>query len=216
MSRVYYSNTELPQEVYAQLCDSSIRWRQSSDEVKLILLQVPKHLKASKDLSVDIFPDFVKCENRITKEVYFEGQLCRGIIPEQSLWEYESDTGHVTFYLKKMNLELLSRSHQHAEMWWPKLCEHHCEIQWDDYEKEYSDLPAEIMRQHAKNEEQSKLLNGLEYKERTKKEHLQECDDMRKRLRQERLHEMRTGEKLNWVDLNHGKRTKRGLMPVVS
>jgi hypothetical protein len=216
MSRVYYSNAELPQEVFVQLCDSSLRWRQSSDEIKVVLLQVPADLKAGKDLSVEISLDFVKCANNSTKEVYFEGQLCRGIIPEQSLWEYESDTGHVTFYLKKMNLELLSRAHQHAEMWWPKLCTHHCEIQWDDYEKDYSDLPPEIMQLHAKNEEQSKLLNNLEYKERLKKEHLQECDDMRKRLRQERLHEMRTGEKLSWVDLSQGKRKSKVPMPIAA
>ena len=37
-------------------------------------------------------------------------------------------------------------------MWWPKLCVHHAEIQWDDYEKDYSDLPEPIMRQHEKNE----------------------------------------------------------------
>ena len=122
----------------------------------------------------------------------------------------------MTFYLKKMNLELLSRAHQHAEMWWPKLCTHHCEIQWDDYEKDYSDLPPEIMQLHAKSEEQSKLLNNLEYKERLKKEHLQECDDMRKRLRQERLHEMRTGEKLSWVDLSQGKRKSKVPMPIAA
>mmetsp|Transcript_2366 Transcript_2366/g.5467 ORF Transcript_2366/g.5467 Transcript_2366/m.5467 type:complete len:737 (-) Transcript_2366:58-2268(-) len=193
MSRVYYSQSDLPQEVYVQLCDSSLRWRQSSDEVKIILLQVPPGLKASRDLVVEVLPDFLSCSHRNSGKVYFEGQLCRGVIPEQCLWEYEGDSGHVTFYLKKMNLELLSKSHQHAEMWWPKLCAHHSEIQWDDYEKDYSDLPSEIMKQHANREEQSKLLNDLEYKERMKKEQLQECDDLRKRLRQERLAQMRVG-----------------------
>ncbi len=193
MSRVYYNRVDLPQEVYVQLCDSSLRWRQSSDEVKIILLQVPPGLKASRDLAVDILPDLVTCSNRRSGEVYFEGQLCRGVIPEQCLWEYEGDSGHVTFYLKKMNLELLSKSHQHAEMWWPKLCVHHSEIQWDDYEKDYSDLPPEIMKQYANREEQSKLLNDMEYGERMKKEQLQECDDLRKRLRQERLARMRVG-----------------------
>lgn len=216
MSRVYYSNTDLPQEVYAQLCDSSLRWRQSSDEVKIVLLTVPPGLKASKDLVVEVLPDFVKCANKASGDVYFEGQLCRGVIPEQSLWEYDSGNGQVTFYLKKMNLELFSKSHQHAEMWWPKLCAHHCEIQWDDYEKDYSDLPPEIMRQYAKNEEQSKMLNNVEYKERLKKEHLQECDERRRRSRQERLHFFRSGERLSWVDLNQGKKANKGLIPNTS
>ncbi len=29
----------------------------------------------------------------------------------------------------------------HSEMWWPRLFRHHCDIAWDDYEKDYSDLP---------------------------------------------------------------------------
>ena len=210
MSRVYYSKTELPDEVYVELCDSSLRWRQSSDEVKIILLRVPAGLRASRDLHVQILPDYVKCATRNVArsgegEVYFEGQLCRGIIPEQSLWEYDSDNGLLTVYLKKMNLELLSTSHQHANMWWPRLCADHAEIQWDDYEKDYSDLPEPIMRQHEKNELQSKILNNLEYKERLKNESLQEADEVRRRMRQERLHEMRTGERLSWVDLSQGK-----------
>lgn len=202
MSRVYYSKSDLPDEVYAELCDGSLRWRQSSDEVKVVLLRVPRDLKASRDLRVEIHSDSVRCASARSGEVYFEGALCRGVIPEQSLWEYDRDTGEVTFHLKKMNLELLSRSHQHAEMWWPKLCAHHCEIQWDDYEKDYSDLPDPIMKQHANNEEQSKLLNNLEYKERMKREALQEGDELRKRLRQERLHEMKSGgERVSWAQL---------------
>ena len=29
----------------------------------------------------------------------------------------------------------------HSEMWWPRLFRHHGAIAWDDYEKDYSDLP---------------------------------------------------------------------------
>ena len=29
-------------------------------------------------------------------------------------------------------------------MWWPRLFTAHAEIAWDDYEKDYSDLPAEV------------------------------------------------------------------------
>jgi len=32
----------------------------------------------------------------------------------------------------------------HSEMWWPRLFTAHAEIAWDDYEKDYSDLPAEV------------------------------------------------------------------------
>lgn len=36
----------------------------------------------------------------------------------------------------------------HSEMWWPRLFTQHSEIAWDDYEKDYSDLPAEVLRRH--------------------------------------------------------------------
>jgi len=111
-------------------------------------------------------------------------------------------------YLKKMNLELLSKSHQHAEMWWPKLCKHHGDICWDDYEKDYSDLPEPIMRQYLANEAQTKLISNIEYKERLKREALQEADDLRKRQRQERLHEMRTGDFRSWVHLTRDSSPK--------
>lgn len=44
-------------------------------------------------------------------------------------------------------------------MWWPRLFIHHASsIAWDDYEKDYSDLPAHIRQVHAvqqaKDEEQ--------------------------------------------------------------
>ncbi len=36
----------------------------------------------------------------------------------------------------------------HFEMWWPRLFRHHGEIAWDDYEKDYSDLPEEVLSKH--------------------------------------------------------------------
>lgn len=33
-------------------------------------------------------------------------------------------------------------------MWWPRLFRHHGEIAWDDYEKDYSDLPREVLMPH--------------------------------------------------------------------
>ena len=99
-------------------------------------------------------------------------------------------------------------------MWWPKLCVDHTEIQWDDYEKDYSDLPDPIMRQYQKNELQTKVLNQIEYDERMRNEALQERDELRKRQRQERLHEMKTGHKICWVDLMRGKKSNKGIASV--
>jgi hypothetical protein len=36
----------------------------------------------------------------------------------------------------------------HSEMWWPRLFKAHGEIAWDDYEKDYSDLPEEVLQRH--------------------------------------------------------------------
>lgn len=33
-------------------------------------------------------------------------------------------------------------------MWWPRLFRCHGEIAWDDYEKDYSDLPEEVLARH--------------------------------------------------------------------
>lgn len=40
------------------------------------------------------------------------------------------------------------RHWMHSEMWWPKLLRQHAEIAWDDYEKDYSDLPEEVLQRH--------------------------------------------------------------------
>ena len=36
------------------------------------------------------------------------------------------------------------REWQHSETWWPRLFQHHQAIQWDDYDKDYSDLPLQV------------------------------------------------------------------------
>ena len=33
-------------------------------------------------------------------------------------------------------------------MWWPRLLEGHPDLSWDDYEKDYSDLPPAVLRQY--------------------------------------------------------------------
>lgn len=33
-------------------------------------------------------------------------------------------------------------------MWWPRLLKAHASIAWDDYEKDYSDLPEEVLQRH--------------------------------------------------------------------
>ena len=41
LHRVYYSSSEKPEEVWAELADGSCRWRQTGSEIKIICLKVP-------------------------------------------------------------------------------------------------------------------------------------------------------------------------------
>lgn len=36
----------------------------------------------------------------------------------------------------------------HSEMWWPRLFVGGPAIEWDDYEKDYSDLPPPVLAAH--------------------------------------------------------------------
>ena len=36
----------------------------------------------------------------------------------------------------------------HSEMWWPRLFAGGPAVEWDDYEKDYSDLPAPVLAAH--------------------------------------------------------------------
>ena len=44
--------------------------------------------------------------------------------------------------------DAVRRHWEHHQMWWPRLFRHHGEIAWDDYEKDYSDLPEEVLQRH--------------------------------------------------------------------
>lgn len=50
--------------------------------------------------------------NKVNGEVYLEGRLERGVVPEECVWEYGGGSGQdgCILYLQKMNLELLRRS----------------------------------------------------------------------------------------------------------
>ena len=61
----------------------------------------------------------------------------------------------------------------HSEMWWSRLFHHHCEISWDDYEKDYSDLPAEILQHHHALEEQREGTRQLEAAEKSVRQALE-------------------------------------------
>ena len=71
-------------------------------------LQVPQELTGAQ-LDVRIEPYRVRVAKRGGEEVYFEGELERGIVPRESIWEAGQGTAEDGFmlHLHKMNLELL-------------------------------------------------------------------------------------------------------------
>jgi hypothetical protein len=126
LSRVFYASRERPEEVWAEMLDGSCRWRQSASEVSIIAMRVPASMrKADLDVCVDLHT--IRVASRVDGCVYLEGELERGIVPDESVWAHGGGSGGsdgengFVFYLKKMNLELLVSDGAHAETWWPRL-----------------------------------------------------------------------------------------------
>eukprot|EP00879_Flechtneria_rotunda_P021872 GHRR01023067.1.p1 GENE.GHRR01023067.1~~GHRR01023067.1.p1 ORF type:complete len:293 (+),score=96.18 GHRR01023067.1:832-1710(+) len=100
--------------------------------------------------------------------------------------------GRMQLYLAKMNLELYERPWQHSASWWPRLfADDPSDIAWDDEAKDYSDLPPAVAAAHeaAAAEEERGRMEDWERKEVRQK--LQGLCDRHKRVRQERLNELK-------------------------
>ena len=201
-SRIHYDRQALDDDVFVQPGDGACRWRQSSSEVVVILPEVRRGEVAPRDLGVVFETHRLEVRHLRTGQVFLEGTLERGIIAEDSVWDLEGGDHGLVLYLRKMNLELLSQPGSHGESWWPRLFRHHGEIAWDDYDKDYSDLPEPVMARHLLNESQTQATNQLESAEKKTREALQERDDARRRQRQERLNVLRTGNYKTWVALD--------------
>ena len=203
LSRVFYDAKERPEQVWAELRDGSCRWRQSAGEVAIIALFVPPDARKHQlEVVIDLHHIQVACKD--TGRVYLAGELERGIVPDESVWAHGGGAGDdgFVFYLRKMNLELLAGEGGHEATWWPRLFTHHTPIAWDDYEKDYSDLPAHVMEQHRLQEHKSQVTRAVESADKSQREAAQERDDARRRRRQERLHVLRGGKPLSWVELD--------------
>ena len=201
-SRIHYDRSALDENVFVQPGGGACRWRQSSSEVVVIVPGARRGEVLPRDLEVTFETYRLTVSHRRTGEVYLEGQLERGVVAEDCVWDLEGGDHGLVLYLRKMNLELLSQPGSHGESWWPRLFRHHGEIAWDDYDKDYSDLPEPVMAMHLLREGQTQATNQLESAEKTQREVLQERDDVRRRRRQERLHVLRTGAYKNWVELD--------------
>jgi hypothetical protein len=194
------------ENVWVSLMDDSIRWRQSSSEVKVIVNTVPKDRFTKHHLDVSIKTKSLKITDRDTKEVYVSGELEYHVLPESSSWYHLQGDGEdgFVFLLEKANLKLLSKADdcEHADMWWDRLFSAHCKIAFDDYDKDYSDLPAPIMNTHLAFEHSKQSVSHIEFEETKERDSCQAKDDIRKRERQERLNVLRGGGAYkSWVRL---------------
>ena len=194
MSRVYYDRSEIQQEVWVETADGSCRWRQSGSEIKVIVLKVPTSCPA-KNVEVKFEPYAVRVKNKVTGDVYLDGTLHRGIIPDSSFWTHMGGDGEdgCCLTMTKMNLEVLRKHWMHSEMWWSKLFASHEEIAWDDYEKDYSDLPDEVLQKHKVREAIKDAGREEESMDEKRRNRLQDLEDRRKRKRQDRLNFLRDG-----------------------
>jgi len=198
---VRYDSKCNEKEIWTQLSDGSCRWRQSSSEVKLIALKVPADVKAG-DFDVQIRPYYIRVSNKQSSEIYLEGTLERGIIPDESTWIAGQGSGEDGFmlFLQKMNLELLQKHWLHNEMWWPKLFTHHTDTEWDDCEKDYSDLPPTVMEQHRVKEAQQQIESQHEKAVKDELKCLDDLDAARIQDREAKLRMMQESEdRRGWV-----------------
>ena len=195
MSRVYYDRSEMEStETWVELADGSCRWRQSGSEIKIIALGVPSDV-SPKMIDVKFDPYELRVTNTGTGAVYLSGKLHRGIIPNDCFWTHLGGEGEDAFLITmtKMNLEVLQKHWMHSEMWWSKLFEDHPECQWDDYSKDYSDLPEEVMERHRIREAQKEETRALESKDEKRRKRLAGEEERRKRNRMNRLSVLREG-----------------------
>ena len=209
MTEIHYDKGHMgrnKENVWVSLMDDSIRWRQSSSEVKVIANTVPKDRYTKHHLDVSIKTKSLKITDRDTKEVYVSGELEYHVLPESSSWYHLQGDGEdgFVFLLEKANLKLLSKADdcEHADMWWDRLFSAHCKIAFDDYDKDYSDLPAPIMNTHLAFEHSKQSVSHIEFEETKERDSCQAKDDIRKRERQERLNVLRGGGAYkSWVRL---------------
>lgn len=100
-SRIHYSKGELDEDMFIEPCDRACRWRQSSSEVVVIALTVPRDLPPGQ-LDVQLTTQRLRIANAATQEVYLEGELERGVVPQDSVWDPTGCDEGFTLYLRKV------------------------------------------------------------------------------------------------------------------
>ena len=194
------------------------RWHQSASSIHVVVViedslgdATNGHVgfDVKSQIGVTITSGHLKVFNTRRHYHYVNGELERHVIADDSFWTFD-DTIHdvstasavegvhgssskviLSIYLTKLNLELLNSPHEHGKSWWERLLKHHSKIMFDDYDKDYSDLPEPILSAYNRGSIQDSERGRIENLGKVEREALQEADDARIRARQERLHMLR-------------------------
>jgi hypothetical protein len=57
-------------------------------QVMVQLLELPSSITAARQLSVTLEPYTIRVEHKTTGQVFLQGELARGIVPEDSTWTF--------------------------------------------------------------------------------------------------------------------------------
>lgn len=201
LSRLLYDPHDRGPEAWAQPADGSLRWRQSAAEVVVRLLAPLPPGCTSAGLAVSIAHRSLRVATA-AGGVLLQGRLERAVVPDESVWTLAPGEGLV-LTLAKANVELAaSGGAAHGDTWWPRLFTHHPAMAWDDDDKDLSDLPQGALAERARAQHRDAIAAALEAAHRRGRDGHAERDDVRRRARQERLHELRGGAPTSWVALD--------------
>jgi hypothetical protein len=210
---------------WIEAADGSLRWRQSAGEVTVILLSVPADVPARR-IGVEFKPWGVVVAEKAAAggtgatpsppppRVFWRAALHRMIVPSECAWSAGGGGGDDGFvlHLAKANVEVWARpAGGGAAAWWPQLLAGPdgaaaTGVEWDAYDKDYSDLPPPAAALVAGEEARSAAERAVDGADRALRRALREEDAARKRARQAALHRLRWGTELGWAALACGGR----------
>eukprot|EP00230_Micromonas_polaris_P012092 CAMPEP_0197132040 /NCGR_PEP_ID=MMETSP1390-20130617/23263_1 /TAXON_ID=38833 /ORGANISM="Micromonas sp., Strain CCMP2099" /LENGTH=711 /DNA_ID=CAMNT_0042574651 /DNA_START=46 /DNA_END=2181 /DNA_ORIENTATION=- len=201
MARVHYDRSEIDQDVWFSPSHGRCRWRQSASEITVLVLGIQPGTAGSA-LDVDISATHVCVRDKNRDRVYLSGDLDDRVVPDMCAWDVDED-GVVTLFLHKTNLALYASPHEHSNSEWKRLFrDDGYEIKFDDTSKDYSDLPAPVMRDHRVSSAEDQQRRHLEWNETKSRDRDSEQDDLRRRNRQTRLAVLRGKPFKGWVQLD--------------
>ena len=213
LSRIHYAARDLPPDAWVELPDGRVRWRQSAGEVRVVVAASPRGL-CPASLSIRFRPRRVTVRARLqpgdaTLTTLWDARLARHIVPGESTWAAGNGAGEdgLVLGLVKANLELLAGGEAApatpADTWWPRLTAaggggvdgagdgEPGGLAWDDYDKDYSDLPAPYLAAEAAASAAAAADRCAEASERAERAACHAEDGARVRARAERLDALR-------------------------